>query len=45
MKVGGACAAPLTITGAVTVAVPRNLRSNRDSEASVQGTIILETMG
>lgn len=35
----------LTITGAVIIAVPRNLRSNRDNEASAQGTIILETMG
>lgn len=45
VKVGGACVALLTTTGAVTLAVPENLRANRDSEASAQVAIILETMG
>lgn len=43
----GACVtkAMVTIIVAVIITVPKNLKSNRDHEASAQVTIILKTMG
>lgn len=35
----------VTIRVAVVITVPKNLKSNRDSEASAQVMIILKTMG